>query len=36
MASYKKPERIFFVDALPRNAAGKVVKTELKRIYANR
>lgn len=31
MASYKKPERIFFVDALPRNAAGKVVKTELKK-----
>ncbi len=35
MASCKKPERIFFVDALPRNAAGKVVKTELKKTYAN-
>ena len=26
LAGYKKPSAIFFVDALPRNAAGKVVK----------
>ncbi|RJP65744.1 MAG: long-chain-fatty-acid--CoA ligase [Candidatus Abyssobacteria bacterium SURF_17] len=32
IASYKKPERIYFVKQLPRNAAGKVVKTELKKM----
>lgn len=30
VASYKKPRRIVFVDALPRNAMGKVVKHEVK------
>jgi acyl-CoA synthetase (AMP-forming)/AMP-acid ligase II len=35
MASYKKPERIFFTDALPRNAAGKLVTKELRRQYAD-
>jgi len=30
LASYKKPKRIFFVDALPRNALGKVQKHVLR------
>jgi long-chain acyl-CoA synthetase len=30
IASYKKPKHVFFVDALPRNSTGKVLKTELR------
>jgi non-ribosomal peptide synthetase component E (peptide arylation enzyme) len=30
VASYKLPERIDVVDALPRNAVGKVTKPELR------
>ena len=30
LAGYKKPRRVIFVDALPRNAMGKVVKRELR------
>ncbi len=30
LASYKKPRRVDFVEALPRNAAMKVLKTELR------
>jgi len=30
LASYKKPSRVEIVDALPRNASGKVLKTELR------
>ncbi|MFM7197466.1 MAG: AMP-binding enzyme, partial [Chloroflexota bacterium] len=30
LAAYKKPKRIVFVEALPRNAMGKVVKGEVK------
>jgi long-chain acyl-CoA synthetase len=30
IASYKKPRHVFFVDALPRNSTGKVLKTELR------
>lgn len=30
IASYKKPKHMFFVEALPRNALGKVLKTELR------
>ncbi|MDR9459385.1 MAG: long-chain fatty acid--CoA ligase [Dehalococcoidia bacterium] len=30
LASYKKPKSIDFMDALPRNPAGKVLKTELR------
>ncbi|MDM7999572.1 MAG: long-chain-fatty-acid--CoA ligase [Dehalococcoidia bacterium] len=33
LASYKKPKSVDFVDALPRNAAGKVLKTELRKRY---
>ena len=30
VAGYKKPKRVHFIDALPRNLAGKVNKAELK------
>ena len=30
LASYKKPRRVVFVDELPRNAAGKILKRELR------
>ena len=33
LASYKKPTSVEFIDALPRNAAGKVVKRILKEEY---
>lgn len=33
MASYKKPERIFFTKRLPRNASGKLLAKELRRTY---
>ncbi|HVW47145.1 MAG TPA: AMP-binding protein [Solirubrobacterales bacterium] len=35
LAGYKKPARIFFVDGLPRNAAGKVLKLPLRERYAD-
>jgi acyl-CoA synthetase (AMP-forming)/AMP-acid ligase II len=31
IAGYKKPRRLVFIDALPRNASGKVLKRELRR-----
>ncbi|OLS36192.1 long-chain-fatty-acid--CoA ligase [Bacillus sp. MRMR6] len=31
IASYKKPRHVEFVDELPRNAAGKILKTELRK-----
>ena len=34
LAGYKKPSAFYFVDALPRNAAGKVAKHELRARYA--
>ena len=34
MASYKKPTKVIYVDVLPRNASGKVLKTELRSRYA--
>lgn len=34
LARYKVPKSIVFVDALPRNAAGKVLKTQLKKVYS--
>jgi len=33
LASYKKPKRVEFMEALPRNAAMKVVKGELRTLY---
>jgi len=35
LASYKAPKRILFVDALPRNAMGKVKKNLLREAYAD-
>ena len=32
LGSYKVPNRVVFVDQLPRNPAGKVLKTELRRV----
>ncbi|MBS0307784.1 MAG: long-chain fatty acid--CoA ligase [Proteobacteria bacterium] len=36
LARYKLPKHIAFVPSLPRNAAGKVVKPELRKLYAPR
>jgi fatty-acyl-CoA synthase len=33
LASYKKPTSVIVVDALPRNATGKVVKPTLREQY---
>jgi acyl-CoA synthetase (AMP-forming)/AMP-acid ligase II len=33
LASYKKPKSVDFIDALPRNPAGKVLKTSLREKY---
>ena len=35
LAKFKRPKRVVFVEALPRNAMGKVQKAELRRIYAD-
>jgi fatty-acyl-CoA synthase len=35
LASYKKPSAVVFVDELPRNAAGKVLKRSLRDSYAD-
>jgi len=32
IAAYKAPKLVVFIDRLPRNAAGKVVKDELRRL----
>ncbi|MFJ5263204.1 acyl-CoA synthetase [Streptomyces sp. NPDC088387] len=32
---FKAPKRVFFVDALPRNASGKILKRELRERFAN-
>jgi acyl-CoA synthetase (AMP-forming)/AMP-acid ligase II len=34
LASFKKPRRFVFVPALPKNATGKVLKRELRRLHA--
>jgi fatty-acyl-CoA synthase len=31
LAGYKVPRHVAFIDVLPRNAAGKVLKTELRK-----
>ena len=36
IASYKKPKHVFFVDALPRNALGKTLKIDLRRLAAEK
>jgi long-chain acyl-CoA synthetase len=33
LAGYKKPRHVVFVDALPRNSLGKVLKSELRRSF---
>lgn len=33
LASYKRPKRMFFVEALPKNASGKILKRELRERY---
>jgi malonyl-CoA/methylmalonyl-CoA synthetase len=35
LAKFKVPKRIIVMEALPRNAMGKVQKAELRRIYGN-
>ncbi len=35
LASYKKPSSVVFVDSLPRNASGKVLKTQLREGYSD-
>ncbi|MEU2562952.1 acyl-CoA synthetase [Streptomyces longispororuber] len=35
LASFKAPKRVLFVDELPRNASGKILKRELRDRYAN-
>jgi len=34
LAGYKSPRDVVFVDELPRNATGKVMKTRLREMYA--
>ncbi len=36
LAGYKKPRHIVFLDALPRNGTGKVIKGELRESFKNR
>src|SRR5918994_3778689 len=36
LASFKRPKHIFFVDDLPRNAAGKILKRELREEFGAR
>jgi fatty-acyl-CoA synthase len=33
LAKYKVPKSVVFINALPRNAAGKVLKTDLRKQY---
>ena len=34
LADFKRPKHIYFVDDLPRNAAGKILKRELREEFA--
>jgi acyl-CoA synthetase (AMP-forming)/AMP-acid ligase II len=36
LSSFKKPRSVVFVDSLPRNALGKILKKELRERYGNR
>ena len=33
IAAYKRPKAVIFVDSLPRNANGKILKNELKKLF---
>jgi acyl-CoA synthetase (AMP-forming)/AMP-acid ligase II len=35
LASYKKPRRIMFVDELPKNASGKILRREMRSMVAS-
>ena len=35
LAAFKVPKRVFFVDDMPRNASGKLLKRELRARYAD-
>ena len=35
LASYKKPRHVVFMDSLPRNPSGKVLKRELRERFAD-
>jgi len=35
IASYKKPKHVRFIDAMPRNSIGKVLKQKLRELYAD-
>ena len=35
LAGYKKPKAVYFVDELPKNAAGKILKRELRRMVVD-
>jgi fatty-acyl-CoA synthase len=35
LASFKVPKRVFFVEDMPRNASGKLLKRELRARYAS-
>lgn len=35
MASFKSPKRVVFTDTLPKNPSGKLLKRELRRLYAS-
>jgi fatty-acyl-CoA synthase len=36
LASFKIPKRVIFADALPKNPSGKLLKRELRTLYATR
>ncbi len=33
MAPFKVPKRVIFVDSLPKNPSGKLLKRELRKLY---
>ena len=35
LASFKKPEQIIFIEKMPKNSLGKILKTDLKKLYLN-
>ena len=35
LASFKKPQQIIFIEKMPKNSLGKILKTDLKKLYTN-